>query len=76
MWNLLTSLDAGAALLSLTALEIVLGIDNVVFISILVRASTGMAKRRALGLALALRDRAAVCADSLLGLSERYSPLG
>jgi predicted tellurium resistance membrane protein TerC len=36
MWQLLTGPDAWAALLSLTALEIVLGIDNVIFISILV----------------------------------------
>ena len=32
----LTSPEAWAALLSLTALEIVLGVDNIIFISILV----------------------------------------
>ncbi|HKD30256.1 MAG TPA: TerC family protein, partial [Xanthobacteraceae bacterium] len=36
MWQLVTSLDAWTALASLTALEIVLGVDNVIFISILV----------------------------------------
>jgi predicted tellurium resistance membrane protein TerC len=73
MWHLLTSLDAWAALLSLTALEIVLGIDNVVFISILVLrldAQRGETARR-LGLALALVFRIALlfALTSLLGLS-------
>ena len=36
MIELLTSAEAWAALLTLTALEIVLGIDNVIFISVLV----------------------------------------
>jgi predicted tellurium resistance membrane protein TerC len=36
MLHLLTDPNAWAALVTLTALEIVLGIDNVVFISILV----------------------------------------
>ena len=36
MIELLTSPEAWAALLTLTALEIVLGIDNVIFISVLV----------------------------------------
>jgi predicted tellurium resistance membrane protein TerC len=53
---LLTDPHAWAALVTLTALEIVLGIDNVVFISILVsRCSAHDAKRaRAIGLSLAL----------------------
>jgi predicted tellurium resistance membrane protein TerC len=73
MWHLLTSFDAWAALLSLTALEIVLGIDNVVFISILVArldAQRGATARR-LGLALALVFRIALlfALTSLLGLS-------
>jgi predicted tellurium resistance membrane protein TerC len=73
MWQLLTSLDAWAALVSLTALEIVLGIDNVVFISILVvrlDAQRGETARR-LGLALALLFRIALlfALTSLLGLS-------
>ena len=44
MWDLLTSLDAWAALVSLTALEIVLGIDNVVFISVLVARLDNLGK--------------------------------
>ena len=73
MWQLLTSLDAWAALVSLTALEIVLGIDNVVFISVLVSrldARRGETARR-LGLALAAIFRIALlfALTSLLGLS-------
>ena len=36
MMELLTSPEAWVALLTLTALEIVLGIDNVIFISVIV----------------------------------------
>jgi len=73
MWQLLTSLDAWAALVSLTALEIVLGIDNVVFISVLVSrldARRGETARR-LGLALAAIFRIVLlfALTSLLGLS-------
>ena len=56
MIELLTSAEAWAALLTLTALEIVLGIDNVIFISVLVsRIPEPQATRaRQIGLALAL----------------------
>jgi len=56
MFALLTDPQAWAALLTLTALEIVLGIDNLVFISVLVsRLESPKAKRaRQIGLALAL----------------------
>ena len=56
MLELLTDPNAWAALVTLTALEIVLGIDNIVFISVLVsRCSPEDAKRaRQIGLALAL----------------------
>src|ERR1044071_7035552 len=56
MIELLTDPNAWAALVTLTALEIVLGIDNVVFISVLVaRCSPRDAKRaRQIGLSLAL----------------------
>jgi predicted tellurium resistance membrane protein TerC len=56
MLELLTDPQAWAALAALTALEIVLGIDNVVFISVLVsRLDPEMAKRaRQIGLSLAL----------------------
>jgi predicted tellurium resistance membrane protein TerC len=56
MMELLTSPEAWAALLTLTALEIVLGIDNVIFISVIVsRIPPEQAKRaRQIGLLLAL----------------------
>jgi predicted tellurium resistance membrane protein TerC len=56
MIELLTSPEAWAALLTLTALEIVLGIDNVIFLSVVVsRIPDRQAKRaRQIGLALAL----------------------
>lgn len=56
MIELLTSPEAWAALLILTALEIVLGIDNVIFLSVIVsRIPPVQAKRaRQIGLALAL----------------------
>lgn len=56
MIELWTSPEAWAALLTLTALEIVLGIDNVIFLSVIVsRIPEKRAKRaRQIGLALAL----------------------
>jgi predicted tellurium resistance membrane protein TerC len=56
MMELLTSAEAWAALLTLTALEIVLGIDNVIFLSVIVsRIPPAQAKRaRQIGLLLAL----------------------
>jgi predicted tellurium resistance membrane protein TerC len=56
MTELLTSPEAWAALLTLTALEIVLGIDNVIFLSVIIsRIPPRQAKRaRQIGLALAL----------------------
>ncbi len=56
MIDLLTSAEAWAALLTLTALEIVLGIDNVIFLSVIVaRIPEPQASRaRRIGLALAL----------------------
>jgi predicted tellurium resistance membrane protein TerC len=59
MIALLTSPEAWAALLTLTALEIVLGIDNVIFLSVIVsRIPQQQAKRaRQIGLALALLFR-------------------
>jgi predicted tellurium resistance membrane protein TerC len=56
MMELWTSPEAWAALLTLTALEIVLGIDNVIFLSVIVsRIPRRQAKRaRQIGLALAL----------------------
>jgi predicted tellurium resistance membrane protein TerC len=59
MIELLTSPEAWAALLTLTALEIVLGIDNVIFLSVIVaRIPPAQANRaRQIGLALALLFR-------------------
>src|SRR6201999_1850894 len=59
MMELLTSPEAWAALLTLTALEIVLGIDNVIFISVVVSVIPEEQARRArqIGLALALLFR-------------------
>jgi len=56
MMELWSSPEAWAALLTLTALEIVLGIDNVIFLSVIVsRIPPKQAKRaRQIGLALAL----------------------
>ena len=73
MLELLTDLNAWAALASLTALEIVLGVDNVVFISILVerldprRSET--ARRIGLALALVFRIALLFALTSMLGLS-------
>ncbi|MFC3692966.1 TerC family protein [Chenggangzhangella methanolivorans] len=62
MLELLQSPEAWAALLTLTAMEIVLGIDNVVFISVLVAKlpPEQAEKARKLGLALALVFRIAL----------------
>src|SRR3954470_16322395 len=59
MIELLTSTEAWAALLTLTALEIVLGIDNVIFLSVIVsRIPERQAKQgRQIGRALALLFR-------------------
>ena len=56
MIGLVTSPEAWAALLTLTALEIVLGVDNVIFLSVIVsRIPQRQAKQaRQIGLALAL----------------------
>jgi predicted tellurium resistance membrane protein TerC len=74
MIDLLTSPEAWAALLTLTALEIVLGIDNVIFLSVIVsRIPQEQAKRaRQIGLALALVFRILLLSVLvwLIGLTE------
>ena len=74
MIELLTSPEAWAALLTLTALEIVLGIDNVIFISVLVsRIPEPLATRaRQIGLLLALVFRIVLLSLLvwLIGLTE------
>ena len=59
MFEWVTSPDIWISLVTLTALEIVLGVDNIVFISILAGklASDQQAKARQLGLALAMGTR-------------------
>lgn len=74
MMELLTSPEAWAALLTLTALEIVLGIDNVIFLSVIVsRIPPEQARRaRQLGLLLALVFRIMLLSVLvwLIGLTE------
>jgi predicted tellurium resistance membrane protein TerC len=74
MIELLASPEAWAALLTLTALEIVLGIDNVIFLSVLVsRIPPQQAKRaRQIGLFLALLFRIVLLSLLvwLIGLTE------
>ncbi len=74
MMNLLTSPEAWAALLTLTSLEIVLGIDNVIFLSVIVsRIPEKQATRaRQIGLALALVFRIVLLTALvwLIGLTE------
>ncbi|KRQ97551.1 TerC family protein [Bradyrhizobium valentinum] len=74
MMELLTSPEAWAALVTLTALEIVLGIDNVIFISVIVsRIPPVQAKRaRQIGLLLALVFRIVLLSVLvwLIGLTE------
>jgi len=59
MIQLLTNAEAWAALLTLTALEIVLGIDNVIFLSVIVsripEPQASQARRIGLSLALIFR---------------------
>src|SRR3954471_16191437 len=74
MMELLASPEAWFALLTLTALEIVLGIDNVIFISVIVsRIPAEQAKRaRQIGLLLALVFRIILLSVLvwLIGLTE------
>ncbi|MBS7539819.1 TerC family protein [Ancylobacter lacus] len=74
MLELLASPEAWAALVTLTAMEIVLGIDNIVFISVLVaRLDPVRAERaRRIGLALALVFRIALLTllSWVIGLTE------
>src|SRR5271170_7777852 len=76
MLALLTDPNAWAALFTLTALEIVLGIDNVIFISILAAGLDPAAGRRArqIGLFLALVLRVALL-FGLTALARLRAPL-
>jgi predicted tellurium resistance membrane protein TerC len=74
MIALLTSPEAWAALLTLTALEIVLGIDNIIFLSVIVSGvpSAQANRARQIGLALALLFRILLLSMLvwLIGLTE------
>jgi predicted tellurium resistance membrane protein TerC len=74
MMDLVTDLHAWAALATLSVLEIVLGIDNVVFISVLVSRLKPAQRRRArqIGLSLALIFRIALLFGlvRLIGLTD------
>jgi predicted tellurium resistance membrane protein TerC len=72
--------DALIALLTLTVLEIVLGIDNVIFISILVQrlpaASRDSARRIGLGLAMGMRILLLLTISWIIGLTEPLFTIG
>jgi len=80
MMELLTSPEAWAALVTLTALEIVLGIDNVIFLSVIVsRIPPQQAERaRKIGLALALIFRIVLLSALvwLIGLTQPVLEIG
>jgi len=73
----LLSGDALAALVALTAMEIVLGIDNVVFIAILVarlpRAQQEPARRLGIGLALLIRIGLLFAISWMMGLTTPFA---
>lgn len=73
MTDLLTNPEVWAALFTLTVMEIVLGIDNVVFISVLVARLKGDQAKKArqigLGLALIMRVALLLVLSWLIGLS-------
>lgn len=74
MIDLLSDPQAWAALVTLTAMEIILGVDNIVFISVLVSKLPPAEARRArsLGLLMALVFRLVLlfCLSWLIGLTE------
>jgi predicted tellurium resistance membrane protein TerC len=76
MWTLLTSAESWIALTILTLLETVLGIDNIIFLSILVSRLPATSQRRArtVGLLLAMLTRLALL-FSLIWLTHLTAPL-
>ena len=73
MFEWVTSTEAWIALGTLTALEIVLGIDNIIFISILVgrlpEKSRALARNLGLGLAMVMRLLLLLCIKWVIGLT-------
>ena len=76
MWTLLTSAESWIALTILTLLETVLGIDNIIFLSILVSRLPPARQRsaRTVGLLLAMLTRLALL-FSLVWLTRLTAPL-
>jgi predicted tellurium resistance membrane protein TerC len=76
MFEWVTSAESWVALLTLTALEIVLGIDNIIFISILVgrlpEAQRNFARRMGLGLAMLTRLGLLFSITWVMGLTEPW----
>ena len=74
MFEWIASPEAWIALTTLTALEIVLGVDNIIFISILVSrlppAQRNMARNIGLGLAMITRLLLLACISWIMGLTE------
>ena len=75
--ELLTNPETWIALLTLTVLEIVLGIDNIIFISILVQRLPDDQRDRAryigLGLAMGMRILLLLTISWIIGLTRRCS---
>ncbi|MBI3702056.1 MAG: TerC family protein [Afipia sp.] len=80
MMELLASPEAWAALVTLTALEIVLGIDNVIFLSVIVSripaAQAGRARKVGLALALVFRIVLLSALVWLIGLTKPVFEIG
>jgi predicted tellurium resistance membrane protein TerC len=78
--ELLTNPETWVALLTLTVLEIVLGIDNVIFISILVQRLPAEVRDRAriigLGLAMGMRILLLLTISWIIGLTEPAFTIG
>ena len=76
MFEWVTSTEAWIALGTLTALEIVLGIDNIIFISILVgrlpEKQRNLARNLGLGLAMATRLLLVSCIAWVVGLTDPW----
>ncbi len=80
-WNWINSPEAWIALLTLTALEIVLGIDNIIFVAILAERvkKESRAKARQIGLTIAVGVRVLLLFSIvwIMGLTaELFSLLG
>ena len=74
--DLVTNPEAWIAVLTLTAMELVLGIDNIVFISILVdrlhQSQQALARRLGLGMAMFLRVGLLFALSWIMGLTQPF----